>query len=249
MIAQMTDTETLAMYANASKLLPFEIVTSSFSAVLLPKITRAIVAREHLDATKLYRTFLEISYISTTIMCCAALAASKQLMALLYTKKYLAGLSVFRIYILVDILRFTNITMVLAAAGKTRKLMIFSAVSLVINAMLNIVLFRVFGMDGPAVATFITTLVLGICIMSVGAKELGTRIWHLFDGRFLLVFLVENVCLVFAMNKLQQKLDQMDVHYFLILIIICGIYGLTMVILNGKRLLRAMKAVNANTAN
>lgn len=247
LIARLTDTETLAMYANASKLLPFEIVISSFSAVLLPKITQAIVTREHAKATKLYRVFLEISYVSTAIMCCAALSASPQLMVLLYTKKYLGGLSIFRVYILVDLLRFTNITMVLAAAGKTRKLMVFSIASLMLNAVLNIVLFRLFGMEGPAIATLTTTLVLGICIMSAGAKELETRIWQLFDGKFALLFLAENALLMFAMHKVQRWLDVKNVHYMAILAIVCGTYGVIMLLLNGKRLLRALKQVDNHT--
>lgn len=41
-IAAMTNTETLAVYTNASKKLPFDLITSSFITVLLPKITRLI---------------------------------------------------------------------------------------------------------------------------------------------------------------------------------------------------------------
>ena len=39
LIALMTDTQTLAIYTNASKVLPFDIVVTSFCTVLIPEIT------------------------------------------------------------------------------------------------------------------------------------------------------------------------------------------------------------------
>ena len=248
MISLVTDTETLAIYANASKILPFDIIMSSFCTVLIPQITRQIANGEKERAAEMYRLFLEISYMTTAILCCAALAASPQLMKLLYSNKYEAGLGVFRIYILVDLLRFTNMTLVLSAAGKTKKLMMLSIGSLAMNAIMNILLYYIFGIEGPAIATLLTTVALGTCILWSGARELDTYIWNLFDVKRLLLFGMESLALTWILHKLQQKLDQMDVHYFVILIMICGIYGLTMVLLNGRRLLRALKKVNARTS-
>lgn len=244
LIAAWTDTETLAMYSNASKLLPFEIVISSFSAVLLPRITKAIVAQENTRAAALYRAFLEISYISTSIMCCAALAASPQLMELLYTRKYLSGLPVFQIYILVDMFRFTNITMILAAAGKTGKLMFLSLGALAGNAVLNFVLFKLMGVSGPAVATLLVTLGLGLLILNFGAKELKTRLRELFDCKFLLWFAGGNLVLTVLLYGAQTWLAGLGLHYLAVLAVICGAYGLVTLALYGKRLLRALKNVN-----
>lgn len=247
LIAAWTDTETLAMYANASKLLPFEIVISSFSAVLLPQITKSIVARENTRAVSLYRSFLEISYISTTIMCCAALAASPQLMKLLYTDKYLSGLPVFRLYILVDMFRFTNITMILAAAGKTGKLMFLSVGALAVNAVLNAVLFKLMGVSGPAVATLVVTLGLGILILSFGAKALETGLRGLFDGKFLLWFGGGNLVLTVVLYAAQTYLAGRGMHYVVVLVLIGGAYALAALGLYGRRLLKALKNVNKIT--
>lgn len=120
-IAAMTNTETLAVYTNASKKLPFDLITSSFITVLLPKITRLISNKEEQETVKVYRAFLEFSYSSTIILACGAIAAAPQLMNLLYTEKYLSGISIFVVYILVDIMQFTNITLILSASGKTKR--------------------------------------------------------------------------------------------------------------------------------
>lgn len=244
LIAWLTDTETLAIYTNASKILPFDIILTSFCTVLQPEITRLVAERKWNTAASLYRLFLEITYVSTTIMCGAALCAAPQLMELLYTSKYLSGLTVFSIYILVDMIRFTNLTMILTAAGKTKKLMYLSFLSFGANALLNILLFYIFGMTGPALATFVTTLGVGLAMFSMGAKELGIGWTELFDLKYMGVFLAENLVALCLFTMLQRGLTQRGVHYILVLFLTCIPYGVCLLALNGKRILQNLKQVN-----
>lgn len=244
LIALMTDTQTLAVYANASKILPFDIVMNSFCTVLIPHITRRVAEGDRAGAGKLYRLFLEISLLSTGVLCCAALAASPQLMNLLYTEKYAAGLPVFCIYILVDLLRFTNITLVLSAAGKTARLMCYSLGALVMNVALNYVFYRWMGICGPAVATLVTTLVMGLLIMGSGAKVLQTSLRNLFDGKKVCVFFLESLALMGIMYGIRTWLDGLGVPYFVVLVLICGAYGGVMLLLQGKQLVWDLKQVN-----
>ena len=187
--------------------------------------------------------------MSTAVLCSAALVASPQLMKLLYSDKYTAGLRVFQIYIVVDLLRFTNITIILAAAGKTAKLMLYSIGSLAFNFVANVVLYRCFGIVGPAVATLLTTLFLGMCILFSGASELDTKLSGLFDVKHLLLFAVECVAVALLLLPVREWLAVKDVYYVWILMIICALYGLFMVILSGKRLLHDLKQVNRATTD
>ena len=247
LIALMTDTRTLAVYTNASKILPFDIVMTSFCTVLIPHITRRVAQRDMTGAAALYRLFLEIALLSTGTLCCGALAASPQLMELLYTAKYAEGLPVFCIYILVDLLRFTNITLVLSAAGKASRLMCYGLVTLAMNAVLNYVFFRWMGMCGPAAATLLVTLIMGLLIMGTGAKVLDTSLGKLFDWKVLAVFSLESLVLTGALWGVQTVLARGAVPYYLILILVCGLYGGAMALLQGKRLLRDLKQVNRSS--
>ena len=247
LVGMMTDTQTLAVYANASKVLPFDIIMTSFTTVLIPQITRLVAQKEWVRAGQLYKVFLEIAYISTGILCCAALAVSPQLMQLLYSEKYVSGLAVFCLYIGVDLLRFTNITLVLSAAGKTKSLMVLGVGTLGANAVLNVVLYGLLGIAGPAVATVLTTLGSGLVILYLGAKELRTGMGHFFDLKFLAVFVLENAAAVPLLYWVQGRLTAMGIHYLLVLGAVAGAYGFGMLALNGKRLLRALKTVNQVT--
>ncbi len=244
LIAAWTDTETLAVYSNASKVLPFDIIFSSFTTVLLPQVTRQVAGERYRDATMLCKVFLEIVLVSTGILCCASLAAAPQMMELLYSEKYLGGLDVFCIYILVDLARLTNFTMVLTAAGKTAKLMYLGAGALAANAVLNVVLFKLMGIIGPAVATLIVTLGTGIMILFFSAKELKTQLVRFFDLRYLAVFTLESIVASLVLGFARNWLAGKGMPYVLIFLLIGGVYGGGMLLLHGKRLLRDMKTMN-----
>ena len=247
LIAWVTDTQTLAVYTNASKKLPFDIVVSSFSTVLIPQMTQRISRREYEGAVQLYRSFLEIGYISTAVLCCTALTVAPQLMQLLYSEKYLAGLPVFCIYILVDMLLFTNITLVLSAAGKTRMLMAFGVGTLTANAGLNVLLYVWLGVTGPAVATLLVTAASGMILVVLGAKQLKTKPQALFDWRFLLHFAAEVAGLVAVFSCIRIWLTGYIQNYVWLLLIVGGGCGVCMLLLSGKRLLKAMKQINRIT--
>ncbi len=247
LISMMTDTETLAIYSNASKPLPFDILMTSFCTVIIPYITRYISEKKKENAAELYKLFLEITYISTGALCCAAIAAAPQLMQLLYSDKYVDGLTVFVIYILVDLFRFMNITLVLSAAGQTKRLMIMGIGALGCNAVMNVVLYQMFGIAGPAIATLATTVIWGVWMLHASAKVLETGLSRFFDWKYLLCFAAESLIMTVGLMFVQQIMADQGVHYFVVLMAICGMYGAMMLLLNGKRLLRDMKKVN-NTA-
>lgn len=244
LISVWTNTETLAVYSNASKPLPFDLLIASFTTVLIPKLTRLISGREFDRATSLYRAFLELAYVSTGIMCCAALVVSPQLIQLLYSSKYMSGLGIFAVYILVDLVRFTNITLILSVAGKTKKLMLVATGAVIGNLALNMVLFRLFGVIGPAVATLVTTLITGVLILSFGAKELRTGLLRLFDWKYFALFAAESLAAFAALYPLQRWMSQQGIGYLLIMLVVGGAYAGILLMLNGKRFLRTLRNIN-----
>ena len=82
-ISIFTDTENLAMYTNASKALPFDIIMTSFCTVILPCLTRWISQKQFKKVEELYKSFVEITYVSTTILAICAICVSRELMMLL----------------------------------------------------------------------------------------------------------------------------------------------------------------------
>ena len=247
LVSMMTDTETLAMYANASKQLPFDILMSSFATVLFPHIIRLFAENNKREVTKLCRHYFEVAYVCTGILCFAALSAAPQLMKLLYSNKYTDGLAIFCVYIIVDFLRFANITTILSSAGKTKWLMALGVGSIAANAFLNFHLYNVMGLIGPAVSTLIVTAASGIIMLYLDTRVLKARVFELFNLKHLLLFILETVVLTVALSALDRALEANDVHYFLILVIVAGTYVAVMSLLNFKRLISNMRKINAES--
>ena len=243
-IAAFTDTETLAVYTNASKALPIDIVMSSFITILLPVITRGISEKRNSETIEVYRLFLEISYISTAVLGGCILVSAPEFVSLLYSDKYLGGLSVFCIYILIDMVKFMSITLLLTAAGKTRILMFISLGAILSNIGLNILFFKLIGLIGPATATLAVTFAAGLLILYFSAKELDGRIRELFDLRFLIKFFAVLTAAVFLFGYIRILLEKLEMNSYLILAV-CSACCLTVTAsLFLKRLMRNMKRIN-----
>ncbi|MBE6413517.1 MAG: hypothetical protein E7035_03055 [Verrucomicrobiaceae bacterium] len=154
--------QSVAIYANAGKELPFVYVTSSFSAVILPLIVKYINIGNKDCAIRLWR---ESAYIcSAIIFFCASISIvfAPQIITILYSEKYLSGVGIFRIYSLTLLLRITYWGSILNAYGKSRQILYNSIYCLLLNIVLSIVLLNVIGFIGPAVATFISILFMAI---------------------------------------------------------------------------------------
>lgn len=243
-ISAFTDTETLAIYTNASKLLPFDIIMTSFCTVLLPYITRYISQKNYNITQKLYRAFLEVSYISTTILAAGAICVAPELMKFLYTEKYLSGIYIFIIYILVDIFSVLNITLILSAAGKTKKIMFVSLGVFGLNIALNFAFFFMFGIIGPALATLIVTIVQGVIILSLASKIIGVTKFKMFDFKYLIVFLIELGVFGILMYALRNVLVKYNVPYMVVLISVYGLFCLILGLLNYKRIFKNLHTIN-----
>ncbi len=244
-ISAFTDTETLAVYTNASKVLPFDTIMTAFVTVLLPYITKYIAEKKYDDTQKLYKSFLELSYITTGIMAIGAISVAPDLMTLLYSDKYSEGLNVFILYIVVDILRVLGITLVLSAAGKTKTIMYVAFATLALKAATSISFFWWFDVIGPAISTVLVTFISGIVLLHYSAKEMNTTAIKLFDIKYLALFLFESILAAIVVLMLRKLLTNLGVNYFFRLIICYGIYGMAMVALNVKRLFKNVKYINS----
>ncbi len=246
-ITAFTDTETLAVYTNAAKVLPFDIITSAFITVLIPHLTRAISDRNFERAKNLYKTFLEIAYVTTGIMTIAALCVAPELMEFLYTKKYLSGVGIFAIYILVDLLRFMSMTLILSASGKTKSIMYTSLCCLGVNLILNIVLFKLIGWYGPAISTLIVTTLNGFVILFLSTKALESKLKDIFNYKYLVLFVLESLAVFVAVRFFKQFICNYINNYFFLMVICAALYGVIMLAFNIKRLMKNLSLVNKNT--
>lgn len=185
MIGRLFDTESLAIYTNASKELPLTIVASSLTAVLLPQMAKYMKKGENEKAVEIWGYSIRLSYTIICFFVMASVVFAPQIMSILYSDKYLPGVGVFRIYSLVLLLRTTYFGIVLNATGKTKFILWSSIASLALNVVLNYLFFLLFGFEGPAIASFLSIALVNILQLVASSKILNISFKNIFPWKSL----------------------------------------------------------------
>lgn len=242
-IGNLGSTEDLAIYTVASKELPFDMLTAAFVTVLIPYITRFIAKNDNQRACGAFSKYLQITYTIIWILAFGAIAASKELMLLLYDEKYLAGLSIFVIYIVVDIIKFANVSLIFSAKAKTKELLCYSGSALVLNLILNIIFYKWLGLPGPALSTVIVTLLLSFAMLLRSSILLESSILQLLNIKRAIIILFE--CSICAAAAYFIKRCFITTEYTVLRFgITYGIYIIPLIILNFKYVIGLLKDIN-----
>lgn len=243
-VSYFSDTQTLAIYTNAAKVLPFDLVTSSMLTILVPVLTRQIAGENYEKARETFRTYLRLGYMFTWLMVAGAIAMSRELMVTLYSEQYLPGLAVFVTYLVVDMIRFSNASVVLTAKGKSRRLMLYSFGSLAANGLLNVLFYQAFGILGPALATLLVTVGMNLMLLREAGGILHAGVTDFFDGKEVALVLVRLGFGCILALGIKQFMRQITQESFFILLAGYGTYFIVTVLLNKKRLLSCYRNLN-----
>ncbi len=164
-IGYVMDEASVAIYANAGKELPFSLISTSFTAVFLPKIVLWVKNKQTTVAISCWKDIMEINYIILSFCVAASIVFAPQIISLLYSEVYLGGVNIFRIYSLTLLLRITYWAMFLNAFGRTQEILYNSIICLILNIILNFVFYYIIGFAGPAIATLLS--ILSIVILQI----------------------------------------------------------------------------------
>ena len=192
LIGRFFDTETLAVYTNAAKQLPFTIIAHSFTAVLMPQMTRFFKVGKNEEAVVVWGRAIELNAIILFFCSMACIVFAPQMITILYSEKYISGVPVFRIYAFVLLFRITYFGMVLNTTGRTRYVLYSSIAALVVNVLLNYVLLLYLGPVGAALATVIALAVIGMAQLLLSAKFINVPFSNLFPWKRLVYIVLIN---------------------------------------------------------
>lgn len=204
MIGWFLDTESVAIYTYAGMELPLTIIASSFTAVLLPRITRKVKDGQVSDSLALWGHVVEFNYVIICFFVAACIAFAPHIITLLYSEKYLPGVRVFQIYSLIMLFRVTYFGLLLNARGKSRTILYCSCASLLINILLNYTFFYMFGFAGPALASLVSVVVVQLLQLFATAREYVVPFSKVFPWLRLLKITMLNLLIGIAMWAVLQ---------------------------------------------
>ncbi len=159
-IGNLCSTEELAIYANASKVLPVGLIATAISMVTLPLIVKKISEGKKQESIEIWNKAIKISIDIISTIAFALIVFAPEVITFIYSEKYVSGTGIFRIYCISYIIDCTYWGTMLNATGKTKNILYCSIISCTVNVILDIVLYKVLGTAGPAIATIISQAVL-----------------------------------------------------------------------------------------
>lgn len=243
-IGYLANTETVAIYTNCSKILPYDIIATSFATVLIPYIMRYITSNDS-RAVLLFRNYLKIGYYSVVVFAVGTIIVTDQIIPFLYSAEYLEGRSIFIIYIFDSMLKFASMHLVLAASGKTKTIMKYSLIALICNAVFNVILYKVIGMVGPAISTLIVTTCYTIAILNQTKNILSSKWSELFDIKDILQFaigLILTAALAFVGNRALLKTS---INEYIVMFLTLAFFGVSNLLLCRKIIIGTLKNINS----
>jgi O-antigen/teichoic acid export membrane protein len=199
--------EQLAIYTNASREMPVSIIASSLTAILMPQLVRLLKDNENETAVRLWGDATGLSYMFICFFAATLFVFAPEVISFLYSDKYLPGVTVFRIYCLVLLLRCTYFGMVLNSLGKTKFIFYSSLVSLGLNVVLSFILYYILGFIGPAVATFISMIIIAISQLIASTKTLSVSFKKIFPWRTIGIISVINIFYVIVFMILKEAIS------------------------------------------
>ncbi len=178
LIGALMSPEDLAVYSNAARELPVTMISSAFTAVLLPQFTRLLKNDRREEAIGLWGVSNRLTFIVISIIAFGCFTFAPEVITILYSGEYVGGAWVFRVYSLILLFRTTYYGIILNSKGKTKFIFWCSIISLGLNATMNVIFYFIFASFGqafvaPAVATFFSTLIMALFQLIATSRAIG----------------------------------------------------------------------------
>lgn len=194
-IGRFYSTEEIAIYTNAAREIPVTIIATSLTAVLMPQLVKMLKKSNYKGAINLWGETIEISYAILCFFSIALFVFAPEILTFLYSEKYIEGTSIFRIYSLVLLLRFTYFGMILNSIGKTHFIFYSSIASLGLNLILSYFFVNFIGFEGPAIATLISIALIQFYQLVATSKAIKINLREIFPWNALIKITLTNIFL------------------------------------------------------
>lgn len=234
LVSMFYDLESLAIFSNASKPLPVDIINASLIVIIAPIITYNI--NQHridkvIDNLKMY---ISASLLSTWGLLFICFSIPREIILLLYGSQYLPGLRIFVLYLIVDGIKILNLNLLFKASGETKHLIKYSIISIIFNLIFSLILNHVFGIIGIAVGTVLSISLVVILIAIKIDRIMKINVIKLIFNRDNMQFFLSGLLAVYVNHYIKDYLYNIGLNYVIIMVIVSTITSLIIFIINIK---------------
>lgn len=249
-IASAATQADLAIYTNCSKQLPLNLFVSSFATVLVPYIMQFVSQKKNKEAVSLFSNYMKLGYLSIWMFSGAILVVTQEIIPFLYSDSYLSGKWVFVVYIVTGMVQFASMHLIVAAKGDSKYLMSISVLTLILNAIFNVLFYKMFAfigqaIVGPAISTLTITILYTILILEKSKRILESKLNDLLDIRELIIYTFQLLGVGIVCYYVKTFLISAGINRYIVMICICGVYCCTILAFHFKEYIQVLKVINS----
>jgi len=170
--------EIFAVFSVGATELPFlGIIINSVNAVILPEMSKQ---NNLYKICELYKGAVRKNALLILPIFAFCMVFAAQIIEILYSDKYLGAVVFFRIYLLTMPLRIATYGLMFQVSNKTRFIFMISVLTLFLNSSLSILLIKIIGVMGPAIAAVSVTFATVLVYLYLIRHELHIDLFSLF---------------------------------------------------------------------
>lgn len=211
LVSAMCASEDFAVYVNGAMEIPLiGVITGSVMSILIPEFAVMYQRKNNKEILALWhRAMVKCALLILPIMVFLFIMAP-EVMRLLFSAKYTDSAMPFRIYLLLLPVRITQFGSIFMASNRNSLIVYRSAIGLVFNFILSVVMIRTVGYIGAAIATVLVIYMWGTPynLFFIG-KILNEGISNILPYRLLTNIFLMNILAAFVLI-LKVGLDMSD---------------------------------------
>lgn len=207
--------------------------------VLMPKYVKSYKERDIKSFLYYYHRSIKkvakIKYPLFTFL----FVVSPTVIMVLFTEQYLDAVWVFRCYLMSLLINVAVFNLIPTASGKTGYLLYATFISLIGNFILSILLIKMIGAVGAAVATLCSGTIFGAYLLSRSCKLLNISIRELWPWKYLYKLFGITMVPILPIVILEYLIVFNNLPIIIMLIIKASIYFyLLIIVMNHKKLIK-----------
>ncbi|MBK8852997.1 MAG: oligosaccharide flippase family protein [Saprospiraceae bacterium] len=194
-------TQDYAVYRNGAFELPFiNALAASIGAAILPDLAILYNKGDYERITELKKKSIRIAAAVMIPVVVFILFFGKPLIVTYLSEKYAESSPVFIIYSLILLIRVTDYQSLFVVSGQNKPQVFIYGFIFILNLILNVILIKIMGITGPAVAAVVCNFILAYMLLKYSNRYIGKKWSDFFDTRALthITFLSIAVALPFA---------------------------------------------------
>jgi len=217
LISTMMTPADFAVYTNGAIEIPMiGAITGAVMVVILADFTKLLNQGKVKETFELWGKAVETTSSILIPLMFLLLLNADWLIVAMYGEKYIDSVIPFKIYLLLLPIRTMTFSSLITASGKTKIISKGALLFLISNVILSVIFIKILGFSGPAIATVLTTYLLGIFYSINISKVNKVSFFKVFVLRTQIIYFIVG-CIALFFSIISYNLLNMDLIFKIII--------------------------------